>query len=172
MSLPRISPNDARKLIDQGALLVDVREENERARAHIPGSRSMPLSRLAPLSEQARSGDVVVFHCKSGMRTTANAAALAEAANCQAYVLDGGIDGWARAGLPVAVDRAQPIEISRQVQITVGALVVAGTALGAYVSPHWYALPAVLGAGLVFAGTTGWCGMAHVLAHMPWNRTT
>ena len=45
-----------------------------------------------------------------------------------------------------------------------------GVALGVWVAPAFLALSAFVGAGLVFAGTTGWCGMAKLLAIMPWNR--
>lgn len=172
MTMQHIAPKQAKAMIDDGALLVDIREENERRRTSIPGSHSMPLSRLAPLPADARAAGVVVFHCKSGMRTRANAAALGDAAGCTTYVLDGGIDAWAAAGLPVTVDRAQPIEISRQVQLTAGSLALAGTVLGATLSPAWYTLPAIIGAGLMVAGATGWCGMAKVLAAMPWNRVS
>jgi hypothetical protein len=37
-------------------------------------------------------------------------------------------------------------------------------------TPVFFGLAAFVGAGLVMAGTTGWCGMARLLAHMPWNR--
>lgn len=101
MTLPRITPRQAKDLLDNGAVLVDIREDAERRQSLIPGSQSMPLSRLAPLSEEAPGAEIVVFHCKSGMRTQVNAAALARSAGCEAYVLDGGIDAWAAAGLPV-----------------------------------------------------------------------
>jgi len=42
--------------------------------------------------------------------------------------------------------------------------------LGALVHPGFYALSAFVGAGLLFAGLTDWCGMAMLLAKMPWNR--
>ena len=99
-----------------------------------------------------------------------NAARLAAAAGCEAYILEGGIDAWKKAGLPVAVDRGQPIEIMRQVQITAGALVLAGVLLGIWVAPAFLALSGFVGAGLMFAGISGWCGMAKLLGLMPWNR--
>ena len=74
------------------------------------------------------------------------------------------------ADLPVEEDRSQPIEIMRQVQIAAGSLVLLGVILGLTVAPGWFALSGFVGAGLVFAGTTGWCGMAYLLAIMPWNR--
>jgi len=61
------------------------------------------------------------------------------------------------------------IPVMRQVQITAGSLVVLGVALAA-VSPWFLALSAFVGCGLVFAGATGWCGMAKLLALMPWNK--
>ena len=67
-------------------------------------------------------------------------------------------------------DRKQPIEIMRQVQITAGSLVVIGVVLAFTVAPAFIALSAFVGAGLVFAGVSGWCGMAKLLALMPWNR--
>lgn len=167
MTLPTIDPATAKRLIDQGAILVDIREVDEHARERVPGARNAPLSRLGALPADAK---VVVFHCRSGARTTANAPRLAAAADCEAYLLEGGIDAWKKAGLPVATDRKQPIEIMRQVQITAGSLVLLGVVLGVWVAPAFLGLSAFVGAGLVFAGVSGWCGMARLLGLMPWNR--
>src|SRR5690606_8331281 len=112
----------------------------------------------------------VIFHCRSGQRTAMSAQALAGCVSCQAYVLEGGLDGWKRAGLPVLRDTSQPLELQRQVQIAAGSLVVLGTALGARGSPWFLLLPGFVGSGLVFAGVSGFCGMARLLKRMPWNR--
>jgi hypothetical protein len=74
--------------------------------------------------------------------------------------------------LPVALDRSQPIDIIRQVQIAAGSLVLMGILLGTLLAPGFYALSAFVGAGLMFAGISGFCGMAHLLTLMPWNRRT
>ena len=58
----------------------------------------------------------------------------------------------------------------RQVQITAGALVLLGVLLGTFIAPAFFGVSAFVGAGLVFAGVTGWCGMANLLCVMPWNR--
>ena len=170
-SLPSISPERAAELMRKGAVLIDIREADEHARERIPGARHHALSQL-DTADPARPGDeVVVFHCRSGARTKANAPRLAATApGCEAYVLEGGLDAWKRAGLPTALDTRQPIEIMRQVQIAAGSLVLAGVVLGAWVAPGFYALSALVGAGLTFAGITGFCGMARLLAAMPWNR--
>jgi hypothetical protein len=72
----------------------------------------------------------------------------------------------------VIEDRKQPIEIMRQVQIVAGSLVVAGAALGLLAHRGFYALSALVGAGLVFAGVSGTCMMARLLALAAWNRST
>lgn len=100
MSLPQIDASKAHSLIDAGALLVDVREAHEYAAEHIGQAQNLPLSSIAT----ARVGDKrqsVIFHCKSGARTQMNAALLKKVTAGEAYVLDGGIEAWKRAGLPV-----------------------------------------------------------------------
>jgi rhodanese-related sulfurtransferase len=170
-NLKTIAPQMAASLIEQGAILVDIREADEHARERIPGARHHALSRI-DAEHPVRPGDeVLIFHCRSGARTQANAARLAaDAGDCEVLVLDGGIEAWKKAGLPVALDHRQPIEIQRQVQITAGGLVLLGAALGALLSPAFYALSGLVGAGLVFAGVTGFCGMARLFTMMPWNR--
>ena len=168
MTLPMLSPADARGAIGAGARLVDIRGADEYARERIPGALNLPLDRIGDLTRDERP---VVFHCRSGMRTAANAAQLADAARGgPAYLLQGGIDAWRGAGHPTVTDRTQPMEIMRQVQITAGALVLLGVLLGLFVAPGFFGMSAFVGAGLVFAGTTGWCGMAKLLRIMPWNR--
>ena len=165
-----ITPTQARDLVAQGAVLIDVREADEHARERIPGALSSPLSRGAI---QPPEGAVIVYHCKGGNRTAANAAnlhAAAEGAACEAYVLTGGIDAWKAAGLPVAQNTKAPLELMRQVQIAAGGLALAGFGLGIAVDPGFHALSGFIGAGLLFAGASGWCGMAKLLAVMPWNR--
>ncbi|SDM40769.1 Rhodanese-related sulfurtransferase [Oryzisolibacter propanilivorax] len=175
MTLQPLDALAARHLIDtRGAVLVDVRGPDEHARERIAGARSLPLDRLRAQAPDAGSllagAPAVVFHCRSGQRTAQYAAWLAGCAPCPAYVLEGGLDGWKRAGLPVLRDAAQPLELQRQVQITAGTLVALGTALGAGLSPWFLLLPAFVGCGLVFAGVSGFCGMARLLLRMPWNR--
>ena len=167
MTIATITPARARKLIDAGATLVDIREPDEHAREQIPGAINVPVSRLCELPVGP-----VVFHCKSGMRTTANTAALINAADgAPSHIVDGGSDAWRAAGLPTRVDAAQPLEIMRQVQIAAGSLILIGILLGFLVAPAFFGVSAFVGAGLTIAGATGWCGMARLLRIMPWNRS-
>lgn len=165
-----ISPQDAAKLIKEGAILVDVREPDERAREFIPEAAHHPLSQISGEGPAHANAPAVIFHCRSGMRTRSNAAALDGASQCEAYILEGGIEAWKQAGLPVKTDAKAPIEIMRQVQITAGGLILLGAALGVAVHPGFYAFSAFVGAGLMFAGLSGTCMMAKILSAMPWNR--
>jgi rhodanese-related sulfurtransferase len=172
MSLPTLSPTEAKRLLDQGALLVDIREADEHARENIPGARLAPLSRLEQAELAIPEGQRVIFHCRSGARTQGNVARLAAKVGgaCDAYIVEGGIGAWKKAGLPVAVDRRQPLELQRQVQIGAGSMAFLGTMLGLLVSPWLFVVPAFVGAGLTVAGVTGFCGMARILKKAPWNR--
>ncbi|MBR0857041.1 rhodanese family protein [Bradyrhizobium liaoningense] len=172
MSLPAIKPSEARRLLDSGALLIDIREADEHARENIPGARHLPLSKLDEIDLAVHQGKPVIFHCKSGMRTQANSLRLAAklGGTCEAYIVEGGLDAWRKAGLPVTSDRHQPLELQRQVQIGAGSLAFVGTLLGLFVSSWFFAVPAFVGAGLITAGVTGFCGMARILMRAPWNR--
>jgi rhodanese-related sulfurtransferase len=103
MSLPKISAEEAKRLIDQGAVLIDIRGPQEHAGERIPGAQNRPLGQATSL----KTSGPIVFHCKSGQRTAANATSLAQLANCEAYILEGGIDAWKRAGLPVEDNTVQ-----------------------------------------------------------------
>ncbi len=166
-SLPVISPSEAKHLLAQGAVLIDIREPAEHARERIAEARNVPVNVLGTVRDLTGP---VIFHCRAGKRTSDNAHRLQAAADGEAYLLAGGIDAWKGAGLPVIVDAGQPIEICRQVMIAAGGLVLLGVLLGALVRPEFYALSGLIGGGMVFAGISGWCGLAKLLGLMPWNR--
>lgn len=169
--LHTLSPEDVRARLDQGrAVLVDIREPDEFARAHIKGAQSQPLSQWEKAHLTIDPDADVIFTCRSGMRTAGACDRLAARVSGDAFVLGGGLNAWEKAGLPVETDADAPLEIMRQVQIAAGSLVLIGVLLGFLVAPAWFGLAAFVGAGLAFAGVTGFCGMARLLMLMPWNR--
>ena len=175
MSLPTISPDQAKRLLDEGA---DAGRHPRGGRARARKHRGCPANCRCRSSMRqiwlCMRASRSLFHCKSGARTLANAPRLADKAGdaCEAYIVEGGLDAWKRAGLPVVTDRRQPIELQRQVQIGAGSLVFFGTLLGLLASPWFFAVPLFVGGGLMNAGMTGFCGMARLLVHMPWNRAS
>ncbi len=168
MTLSTLSPAQAQAAVQAGARLIDIREADEYARERIPGAINAPVARLHTLELGDRPA---IFHCRSGHRTSTHAGSIERLpGNAQRYLLDGGLDAWRGHGLETVVDRRQPLELMRQVQLVAGALVLIGVALGLAASPAFFALAGFVGAGLMFAGATGWCGMARLLRAMPWNR--
>lgn len=174
---PRITPSEidpaeARRLIDAGeAILVDVREADEHRRVHIAGSILVPLGSFdADRIAAAARGRRILVHCKSGRRSADAVARLQSMAGCEAESVVGGIEAWAAAGMPVVRDKRAPMPIMQQVQLTIGLFVAVFTGLGALTNPWFLVVPAFMGCGLVFAGLTGFCGLATLLSRMPWNR--
>lgn len=174
MTIGTISPREAQTRLAQGAKLIDIRDADEYLYEHIPEAHLVPLPTLehGVLPENLRAGQVI-FHCQSGKRTQNAATKLsAIAAPAQVWLLEGGIDGWKAAGLPVAKDSSQPLPLMRQVQIAAGSLALLGVILGYAVNSAFFLLSGFVGAGLILAGVTGFCGMARLLNIMPWNRRT
>ena len=169
--LTSLSPEEVQRRLSAGEIrLIDIRETDEYAEVSIPGARLIPLSviRKHPLTESGSRAKPVVFTCRSGNRTREMAPLLESLVSDPAYVLDGGVAGWEKAGLPVERTR-MPLPLFRQIQIGAGSLVLIGTIGGAFWPPLYW-LSAFVGAGLVFAGVTGFCGLGILLSRMPWNR--
>jgi rhodanese-related sulfurtransferase len=166
-----VEAEDLKGRLESGrAVLIDVREPDEHARERIAGARSVPLSKFDCSAVPMDGGSAIVLHCKSGRRSAEALQRLAAEGRSGVLQLRGGIDAWKAAGLPVQTAGAVRLPIMRQVQIVVGAVVLAGSILGWLVSPLFLALTGFFGAGLLFAGLTGTCGMAAALGLMPWNR--
>ena len=152
-------------------LLLDVRTPAEFEKAHIEGAVLQPLAILdAGTTAKLGAGkSACVVICQSGRRSEQAAEKLAASGHTALRILDGGVRAWESAGLPLVRGRGT-VSLERQVRIAAGSLVFAGAALGYFVHPAWIALSAFVGAGLVFAGLTDSCGMALLLARMPWNK--
>lgn len=153
-------------------ILVDVREDFEHSAERIPGAQHHPLSRFESDELREHSADKrIVFFCQKGQRSH-DAARRFQSGNEPVFWMAGGIEGWRAAGLKTIRTIGPRIDVMRQTQITTGSLVLIGVLLGAFVSPWFLALSGFIGAGLVFAGASGTCGMAIMLAKLPWNRVS
>ena len=97
----------ARVALDDGALLLDVREQQEWDAGHAPGARHVPLGELPDrMGELAGTGPVVVV-CRSGHRS-ALATEWLTSAGFDAVNLAGGMQAWAAAHLAVVTDDGTP----------------------------------------------------------------
>lgn len=167
----------AQRMLQAGeCLLIDVREPDEHAAERIDGAKLVPLSRLKidELARAATSTKTVVVHCKGGKRS-ADACRLAEPLTqrgIRLHSMAGGIEAWKRHGQPVTRGEIKTgISVMRQVQLTIGALTLTGSALAWFLHPAFVVIPAFFGAGLIFAGASGTCALATVISKLPWNKS-
>jgi rhodanese-related sulfurtransferase len=174
MSVRTIAADEVYRLREEGrpVELIDVRTPAEYGAAHAEGARSVPLDALDPRDVMAGrpDGRPLYVICQSGGRATKACEAFAAAGFDDVFNVDGGTAAWERAGLPLVRGTRRVISIERQVRIGAGSLVLLGVALGWFVHRGFFGLAALIGAGLIFAGVTDWCGMGMILARMPWNR--
>ena len=164
-----ISAQDlAEQLECKRVTVIDVREPMEYASGHIAGSLNVPLARLH--QADLPQGPLVLV-CQSGNRSAKGVQTLLRQSHPHPITdLQGGIPSWQQAGLPVHKLKNAPLPLMRQVQIAAGSLVLLGLSLSHVAGPAWILLSWIVGVGLVFAGVSGFCGMARLLALMPWNR--
>ena len=170
--IPTIDPQTLKDWLESGeAVLLDVREPGEYASAHIAGAALHPLGQLKDNAPDLRPGQRLVVHCQKGGRGQSACQILRDQFPAvEIYNLDGGLAAWAAAGLPVATGTRRVLPLDRQVQLTIGLVLLSASILGTLYGPAWFILTGLIGAGLTVAGTTGFCGLARVMARMSWNR--
>lgn len=170
---PVIQPEELETLLRDrpDVRLLDVRTPGEHEAMHIHGAYNVPLDTLGEHGPEIRSHvDVpVVLICQSGQRARKAEEALRSAGMPNLHVLDGGMNGWVALGNPV-VRGAARLSLERQVRIAAGSLAAVGGLLALTVDPLFALVPTLVGSGLVFAGVTDTCGMAMLLAKLPYNR--
>jgi len=147
--------------------IIDVRSAAEFATGHIPGAINIPMEQVETRTADVGGGPVVMV-CEAGARAAIVAGWLAP--RQPVSVLTGGTAAWRNAGLPLVSCAPCRWTLERQVRLGAGVIVLAATLLSVIVSAKWIYLAMFVGAGLTFAGLTNICGMAVVLARMPWNR--
>jgi rhodanese-related sulfurtransferase len=106
---PTVSREEAQKLLDAGAQLIDVRAGHEWEMGRISGAEHLPLAELADRTDEIDKGRPVVFYCRGGNRSTMATEALV-AEGYDAMKLSEGIVGWAGEGLPLEPEGGQVAE--------------------------------------------------------------
>ena len=101
MDIPTIDIHEAQQRIQNGALLVDVREQNEFDEARIPGSILIPLSEFQTRYTELPQDKEIVMQCRSGARSGRTTEFLLQNGYTQVSNMAGGILAWNEAGLGV-----------------------------------------------------------------------
>ncbi len=173
-----ISPKRLHALHDAGepVELIDVRTPAEYRAEHASEAKLLPLDELSSdtLVERTRQPGLgrdkpLYLICQSGSRAQEAAMRLIETGFPNVALVDGGTEAWSRAGLPTQ-GCGSAMSLERQVQIAIGLLLVLKVFLGFTLNELFFAAIPLIGAGLIVAGITRWCGMAKLIAVMPWNR--
>lgn len=173
MALKTIDANTLKQWLEtRQAVLVDVREPAEYAAENIQGATLMPLSRVSKLALPDYTGKKLVLHCRKGGRGgSACEKLLAEDPNLDIYNLEGGIEAWRAAGLTLVTSNKSFLPLDRQVQLIIGLLLITTSLIGYFLTaPAFLLITGLIGIGLTIAGTTGFCGLAMLVAKMPWNQ--
>jgi len=111
-----ISPDEAQKLIEDGAQLVDVRADHEWEAGRIAGAKHLPLAELAQRTAELDPARPVVLYCRGGTRSTMAADALT-AAGFDAAKLSEGIVGWNEADLPLEPEGGRVAESGEAAEV-------------------------------------------------------
>tara|TARA_B110000881_G_scaffold220717_1_gene246924 strand:- start:2686 stop:3240 length:555 start_codon:yes stop_codon:yes gene_type:complete len=160
--------------------VVDLRTEAETASESIENCICLPVQELNEASfAQALSAHQSTYQgkdkpvyllCQSGKRAEMAIEKLKACNTPQLIIIEGGLNALKLSGIETINGSRNVISLERQVRIAAGGLIVLGVVLGTIVNPIYYYLSAFVGAGLMFAGITDTCGMALMLAKMPWNK--
>ncbi len=175
-----ILPQRLNVILDDGKKvnLIDVRTAAEYRAGHVAGAKLIPLDELSAdtLAENELYADAgheqpIYLTCHTGLRAQQAAERLIDAGYHNVALLEGGTQGWQNAGL--SINRCgNVISLERQVQITIGMLLVLKVILGFTVHELFFAAIPVIGAGLILAGITNSCGMSRLIALLPWNQSS
>jgi rhodanese-related sulfurtransferase len=106
-AIPQVDVEEARRRLDDGALLLDVREPDEWNAGHAPDATFLPMGQVTAGRAQLPRDRTIVAICRSGARSGRVTAALVSW-GFDAVNLAGGMQAWAAAGNPVVTDDGSP----------------------------------------------------------------
>ncbi len=156
---------------DPNAQIIDVREAVEHAGERVGSSRNIPLSNLGQSRHEIDAARPIYLLCQRGGRAAQAAERLAKHGFDSLHIIEGGIEACKAGGLPVEKGASSVWAMDRQVRFAAGTMVLAGIILAWLVHPGFIGVSLFVSAGLIFSAVTDTCGMAMLLAKMPWNKT-
>lgn len=170
-TIEQISPGKLQSMLGEDSKsiqLLDVRTPLEFDSVHLSEAKNLPLSELTQKDPGIEKDRPLVIICRSGTRA-GRAATLLSSYGFNSLVLEGGMLAWQKSRFPV-IEGKKRLSLERQVQLTIGLILLTSVLSGFLFSKYFFILPAFIGAGLTFAGLTGNCGLAILLARAPWNK--
>jgi len=172
MTIKNIDAKTLKNWLDNDqAILIDVREPAEHRSQNISHAKLIPLNQISKEKLPEIGNKKLVIHCQAGKRSLmACQKLLNENLGVEIYNLEGGINSWCSSGCDASVKSNNFLPLDRQVQLVIGILIIFSTLLGFFIDQNFLILTAIIGAGLIFAGLSGICMLANLIAKMPWNK--
>ncbi|WP_395338031.1 rhodanese-like domain-containing protein [Ningiella sp. W23] len=177
MTYQDINAQEAIELIaTKNVQLVDVREAIEFAGGHIPDSELHPVSHISTDAIKMDK-DAVIVYCQKGVRgakACKKICAMMEQTidtprKIEVFNLSGGIEAWESDGLDIVRLKTKVLPLQRQVQLAIGLLLLLFSAMSIFVNHAFVWAIVFMSVGLIIAGISGFCGLARLVAMMPWN---
>jgi rhodanese-related sulfurtransferase len=170
--IKKATVNEINEMLGAGGecQVIDVREFSEFNSERIADAQLMPLSNFEKHADEIDHSKPVYLMCRSGNRARAAAEKLSKKGFTDVHVIEGGMLAWTEASLPVIKAESKVWSLERQVRFAAGLLVILGGILALAIHQYFIGLSVLVGGGLVLAAVTDNCGMAMVLARMPWNQ--
>lgn len=97
----RIDVNEAKEMIENGAVVIDVREPHEYQAGHVPDAKLIPVNTVYARRDELPKDRDIVFVCAVGQRSALACEMAAAAGLTRLYNLEGGTEAWIKSGLPV-----------------------------------------------------------------------
>lgn len=174
--LPLLSAQQAHEwLMQKEAILIDMRSLTAFKALHIPHSlHAAHADAIVDLVTAQPTERVILLCAHQGQATDIMSHLHKKSApaleSILFYVLDGGLNGWRNAQLPVARDGGLVMSIERQIYTLVGVLLCMAALFSWLFSSVWLLLILALGGAFIASGLTGWYGLHQLILHLPWNR--
>jgi rhodanese-related sulfurtransferase len=171
MTVRHITAQQAKELMaKENAQLIDVREPAEHANVHIPNSKLHPVGKISA-TDIENTEQALLIYCQKGARgKNACEKLLSENPDLNIYNISGGIEHWQQSGFDTQKGNSNMLPLDRQVQLSIGIMLLIFSALALTISNAFVWVVAFIGMGLFIAGSTGFCGLARIVAMMPWNQ--
>lgn len=175
--LPLLSAQQTREWLDHHeAILIDVRGDNAYKALHVPHSLHASDAEQITALIATHPTERVILLCQNGNQSAQFSALLQQqAADYEGilfYILDGGLNAWRNAGLPVIRDSGAFLPIEQQVEIGLGCAILLGILFSWLFSGLWLSLSIGTAIGMIYAGVTGWYGFHQLALLLPWNKAS
>lgn len=157
-------------------VVIDLRTGAEVASESIDYCLHLPVQDLEhaileeTLKDKSHLEGTVYLLCQTGRRADMAIEKLKGQSKRNFVIIEGGLTALKEAGAKTKIGDKKVISLERQVRITAGLFVLVGVLLGYFIHSGFFGIAGFVGAGLLFSGLTNTCGMAMVLAKMPWNK--